>query len=184
MHAPVADAGLLSINATLPIELVTFVAMVIVLGKWVYPRIVQVAEARQREIVGQLESAEKARHEAEARLHDAEASLKAAQAQAREVIDGAARSADQLRRELRERAEEDAKRITEHAQGEIEAERRRAVDSLRGEIADLVVAATEKVVVGALDPGRQRQLVELAVKEVVQVGAAERNGGGDGKRKR
>jgi len=183
MHAPAADAGLLTINASFLIELVTFALMLAILGRWVYPRIVQIAEARQKEIVGQLESAEKARLEAEARLREAEQSLKAAQAQAREVVDGAARSADQLRRELRERAEEDAHRVTERAQSEIEAERRKAIDSLRGEIADLVVAATEKVVVGALDVDRQRQLVEAAVKDVVQAGAA-KNGEADGKRKR
>ncbi len=85
---------------------------------------------------------------------------------AAEIIEGAGRSGEQLRAELRARADEEARRITDNARREIEAERRKAIDSVRAEVADLVVAATERVVGETLDDQRHRKLIESAISSV------------------
>ena len=74
MHFPVVplDAGLLDINGTLIAEIIAFLLMLGVLARWVYPPIVRAAEARQNQIKQQLEQAEKARQDAEARLNAAQ----------------------------------------------------------------------------------------------------------------
>ena len=46
------------------------------------------------------------------------------------------------------------------------AERDRALDSVRSEVAELVVAATEKVVGESLDADRHHRLIEKAIAEV------------------
>ena len=160
------SAGLLDLTLSFVVEVIAFIAMILVLGRWVYPRVMAAAEGRQRQIGEQLSAAERARVEAEDRLHRAEAQLQEARARAAEVIEGAGRSAEQLRAELRARAEEDARRITESAAREIEAERRKAIDSVRGEVADLVVVATEKVVGETLDDNRHRKLIADAITQV------------------
>jgi len=160
------SAGLLDLTLSFVVEVIAFIAMILVLGRWVYPRVMAAAEGRQRQIGEQLSAAERARVEAEDRLHRAEAQLQEARARAAEVIEGAGRSAEQLRAELRARAEEDARRITESAAREIEAERRKAIDSVRGELADLVAAATEKVVGETLDDHRHRKLIADAITQV------------------
>jgi len=160
------SAGLLDLTLSFVVEVIAFIAMILVLGRWVYPRVMAAAEGRQRQIGEQLSAAERARVEAEDRLHRAEAQLQEARARGAEVIEGAGRSAEQLRAELRARAEEDARRITESAAREIEAERRKAIDSVRGEVADLVVVATEKVVGETLDDHRHRKLIADAITQV------------------
>jgi len=162
------SAGLLDLSLSFVVEVIAFVAMILVLGRWVYPRVMAAAEGRQRQITEQLSAAERARLEAENRLHRAEAELQEARARAAEVIEGAGRSAEQLRAELRARAEEDARRITENAARDIEAERRKAIDSVRGEVADLVVVATEKVVGETLDDQRHRKLIADAITQVAR----------------
>lgn len=162
------SAGLLDLTLSFVVEVIAFIAMILVLGKWVYPRVMAAAEGRQRQIGEQLSAAERARLEAENRLHRAEAELQEARARAAEVIEGAGRSAEQLRAELRARAEEDARRITENAARDIEAERRKAIDSVRGEVADLVVVATEKVVGETLDDQRHRKLIADAITQVAR----------------
>jgi F-type H+-transporting ATPase subunit b len=160
------EAGLLDINATFWIELVAFLLMMGVLARYVYPRVIEAAEARQKSIAAELEAAEKSRQEAEARLADAEKKLQEARASAQEIVAGATRSSEQIRQEAKLKAEEEAKRLTLAARKEIEAEQEKAIQSVRAEVAGLVVAATEKVLGETLDASKHKQLIERAIAEV------------------
>src|SRR5215471_15318457 len=99
-------AGVIDINGTVWVELLTFLVMFGILARWVYPVIVRQAEARQRAIADQLAEAEKARADAEAQLKEAQAKLDDARRTAQGVIDAAGKSAEQLRAEMKEKAEE------------------------------------------------------------------------------
>jgi len=160
------EAGVVTIDGTVIVELIAFLLMLAVLARYVYPEIVRFAEARQRAIAEQLRQAEEARAAAEERLKDAEARLNDARRSAQSVLDGAAKSAEQLRQELKQKAEEEARRTTENARRQIEAERDQAIRSVRNEVAELVVTATEKVIGETLDDTRHRKLIERAIEEV------------------
>ena len=160
------QAGVIDINGTLWVELLTFLVMLGLLARYVYPYIVKQAEARQRAVAEQLAEAEKSRAEAEARLKEAQAKLDEARKTAQEVVDAAGKSAEQLRQEMRAKAEEEAKRIAESSRKESEAERDRAIQSVRGEVANLVVTATEKVIGETLDGAKHKQLIDKAIEEV------------------
>jgi F-type H+-transporting ATPase subunit b len=159
-------AGVIDINGTVIVELITFLVMMAILARWVYPEVVKLAEARQRQVVEQLNDAEKARAAAEAALKEAEAKLNDARKTAQSVIDAASKSAEQLRQDLKQKAEEEAHRIRESTRKEIEAERLKAIQSVRSEVAGLVVAATEKVIGETLDVAKHKQLIEKAIEEV------------------
>ncbi|MBO0701482.1 MAG: hypothetical protein J2P38_01020, partial [Candidatus Dormibacteraeota bacterium] len=98
---PLATAGLLSLNATLIIEVIAFLLLVGILARWVYPMISRVATARQQQITQALDQADHDRQEAEARLKEATAQLDEARQQAAQVVAGAGRTADQIRQEAR-----------------------------------------------------------------------------------
>ena len=159
-------AGVIDINGTVIVELITFLVMMAILARYVYPEVVRIAEARQRAIAEQLTEAEKARGEAGAQLKEAEAKLTEARKTAQSVIEAATKSGEQLRQELKQKAEEESKRLTAAARKEIEAERERAIQSIRNEVAGLVVAATEKVIGETLDAAKHKQLIERAIAEV------------------
>ena len=161
-----AVAGLLDLSLSFLAEVIAFLVMIAILARWVYPRVMAAAEGRQRQIGEQLAAAERSRQEAEDRLREAQAELQKSRGQAAEIIQGANRSAEQLRADLQAKADEEAKRITESAKREIDAERQRALDSVRAEVADLVVAATEKVVGESLDGARHQKLIDRAIAEV------------------
>jgi len=161
-------AGVVTIDGTVVVELITFLLMLAVLARYVYPRIVEVAEARQRAIAEQLKQAEEARAAAEAHLKEAEAKLNEARKSAQSVLDGATKSAEQLRQELKQKADEEAKRTVENARKQIEAERDQAIRSVRTEVADLVIVATEKVIGETLDDKKHRQLIERAIEQVAR----------------
>jgi len=159
-------AGVIQIDGTIVVELITFLVMLAILARYVYPEVVKRAETRQRLIADQLKEAEKARAGAEANLKEAEAKLSEARKTAQSVIDAAGKSAEQLRQELKQKAEDEAKRLLEAARKEIEVEREQAIQSVRKEVAGLVVSATEKVIGETLDAGKHKQLIERAIAEV------------------
>ena len=171
--ATTGTAGVIEINGTVIVEVITFLIMLAVLARYVYPEVVRLAEARQRAIAEQLREAEKARADADARVKEAQAKLDEARKTAQQVIDASNKSAEQLRQELREKAEEDARRIAESARKQIESERDQAIRSVRAEVADLVVRATEKVIGEALDERKHKALIERSIEEVAS---------GDGRR--
>jgi F-type H+-transporting ATPase subunit b len=159
-------AGVIDINGTVIVELLTFLVMLAVLARYVYPEVVRVAEARRRDIAQQLEAAEQAKADAEERLRQAQAQLDDARKTAQGVIDAANKSALQARQEGREKAEEEGRRIAESARKDIEADRERALQSARNEVAGMVVAATRKVIGETLDERKHRQLIDQAIEEV------------------
>src|ERR1700730_5243971 len=110
-----AGAGVITINGTVVVELITFLVMMAVLARYVYPEIVRLAEARQRLIAEQLAEAEKSRAEAGARLEEGEAKLAGGGTTAQAVIEAATKSGEQLRQELKQKAEEEAKRLADAA---------------------------------------------------------------------
>lgn len=167
MHSPLLDtASLLEVNATLIVELIAFLLMLFLLGRYVYPRVIAAAEARQKAIQAQLEGAERANEAAEQKLREIDEKLADARRQSQEMIDAASRSADQVRAELRRQGEEEAKRQLERAARDIEGEKQKAIDAVRGEVADLVATATERVLGETLDRERHRRLIDNAIKEV------------------
>ena len=150
------EAGVLTINGTFIVETIGFLLMLLFLAKVplpflgipkpVFPWIIDIAEARQREITASCRrqsrpgptprgEAEGSRPEAGRRPQDRDT-----------VIEGANRSGEQLRADLRQKAEAEYQRILDSARRDIEAERDRALESARDQVAGLVVAATEKVI--------------------------------------
>jgi len=160
------EAGVIDINGTVIVELITFLIMLAILARFVFPIIVRLAEERQRLVAEQLSEAEKARAEAEAKLKDAQAKLDDARKTAQGVIDAAGKSAEQLRAEMKDKAEAEAKRIADAAAKQIEVERDKAIQAVRGEVADLVVEATQKVLGEAIDSQTHRKLIDKAIAEV------------------
>jgi F-type H+-transporting ATPase subunit b len=170
--ATTGTAGVIDINGTVIVEILTFLIMLAVLARYVYPQVVRLAEARQRAIADQLREAEKDRADAEARIKQAQANLDEARKTAQQVIDAANKAGEQVRQDLRQKAEEDARRIAESARKQIESERDQAIRSVRAEVADLVVQATEKVIGEALDERKHMALIQRSIEEVA---------GGDGR---
>src|ERR1700737_3399548 len=105
MHylATTGTAGVIEINGTVIVELLTFLLMLAVLARYVYPEVVKIAEARQKAVAEQLREAEKAKADAEARLQEAQAKLDEARKTAQQLIDSAGKSAEQLRQGMREK---------------------------------------------------------------------------------
>lgn len=162
----VADASLLEINATFVVELIAFVAMLLILGRWVYPRIMAAAESRQNQIAQALEDAERSRKAAAQSLDDVHREVEEARAQAREIIDRAHKAAVAETEELVRKSRQDARAQADRARTEIATERDKAIQEIRAEVGTLVVAAAGKVLGEAIDKRTHTRLIEESLAQV------------------
>ena len=137
-----------------------------ILRKYAFPAISNALEKRQRLIEDSIDTAERTRSEAEELLAEYRERLKEARAQAEEIVARARKAGEQHERESLEKAKGSREELMEQTRRDIEAETRRAIQEIRREVADLTVAATEKVTRKTLSEDDQRRLVEEALGEL------------------
>jgi F-type H+-transporting ATPase subunit b len=146
--------------------LLAFGATLMILRKFAFPRIQEALDRRQRAIEESIDAAQRTRTEAEELLAEYRERLREARTQAEEIVARARKASENVERESAERARAKREELMEQTRREIEAETRRAIQEIRGEVADLTVLATEKVTRKTLSEDDQRRLVEEALGEL------------------
>ena len=146
--------------------LAAFLITLTILRKLAFPRIQEALDRRANAIEESIEHAERMRREADELLDEYRARLREARQQSEEIVARARKAAENLEREGTEEARRRREELMEQTRRDIEAETRRAIQEIRGEVADLTVLATEKVTRRALSEDDQRRLVEEALREL------------------
>jgi len=153
--------GALGINlGLLIVQVIAFLIVFLTLNAWVYKPLLEMMEERKKKIAQGLEDARVA---ADARANaekEAAKILAEAQAEANRIVREATERAQAATKDVRAAAEAEAARIIESAKADAEAERNRILGDLRGQIAALAIAATQKLLGEALDEKRQHALIE------------------------
>ena len=152
-----------ALGINLPFLLVQIVNLIIVytvVAKWIVGPIGGLLEKRRESIAQGLEDARVA---AEARANAEKEAAKIiadAQAEASNIMREANERAQNVAKEVKSEAEAEASKAHEAAKMEAEVERNRILGDLRGQVAALSIAATQKLVGDAMDANRQRALLE------------------------
>ena len=138
----------------------------VLMAKFVFPRISDALGRRQKTIEDSIDAAEQTREEAQQLLAEYRARLQEARTQSDEIVQHARQTAEAHEREAKEGARVIAAEAARRAQRDIEAATQRALGELRKEVADLTIMATEKVTRKTLDDSDQKRLVEEALGEL------------------
>jgi F-type H+-transporting ATPase subunit b len=146
--------------------LVVFGVSMWLLSRYAWPRIAEALDKRQRAIEESIDSAERTRREADRLLAEYRERLSDARGQADEIVTRARRTGEAAEAEIVAEARAKREEMMEQTRREIEAETRRAIQQIRAEVADLTIAATEKVTRKSLDADDQKRLVEEALSEL------------------
>jgi F-type H+-transporting ATPase subunit b len=143
-----------------------FLVLLGMMWKFGVPAVKNMEQAREDRIRNDLESAERARTEAEAEKEQYLAQIAGAREEAGRIVEEARQSAEQVRRDLIARAEAEANEVRTRAEADIEAQRQRALSELRGDVAQLSIDLAERIVERNLDRDAQRQLVDSFIDQV------------------
>ena len=146
--------------------LLSFFVALFILRKYVFPKITEALDKRQHAIEDSIDAATRTKAEADELLAEYRQRLKEARVQAEEIVTRARAAGATTERESVEAARVKREELMEQARKDIAAETRRAIGEIRSEVADLTVAATEKVTRKTLTPEDQKRLVEEALSEL------------------
>ncbi|MFV2039995.1 MAG: F0F1 ATP synthase subunit B, partial [Acidimicrobiales bacterium] len=131
-----------------------------------FPAVSKILKARSDQIADDLDSADKAKAEAQGVKAQYEAELADAKGEAGRIIEEARQQAGGVRADLQARAEGDIAEMRVQAAADVQSARDRAMEDLQAEVADIVVGAAERVVEANLDREAQTQLIENYINEV------------------
>lgn len=165
-----ADEGLNPLVKPLPglmiWTLLSFGVALFILAKFVFPKITSILDERQRQIEASIETAKETRAEADAILSEYRQRLADARQQAEDILTRARAAGEQAEADSLERARRQRDELMAQTKRDIDAETRRAIQDIRREVADLTIAATEKVTRRSLSDEDQQRLVEEALSEL------------------
>lgn len=167
-----ADAGLLTPNGTFFAELIAFILMILILGRYAYPRIIKAATEREDRIEAGLRAAQESEERLSKVQAQVEQTLEEARAQARDIINRSHGEATGEAAEVLAKARTDAEALIERARSEIGGERDRAIQDLRAEVSSLVVAATQRLLGETIDAKAHQRLIDEALTKVGETPAS------------
>lgn len=156
----------MSINATFIGQLIAFAVFVLFCMKYVWPPLMAAIEERQKMIADGLSAADRASQDLELAQAKATEKLKEAKVQAAEIVEQANKRKSQVVDEAKVEAQTEREKILAQGRAEIEAERSKAREELRQQVADLAIAGAEKILARSIDKAANSDIVDQLVKEL------------------
>lgn len=156
----IASSNFLVPNATFIVELLAFLVILAILGKYVVPPINRVLSERQEQIRSSLEEAQEGRDLLKSAEEGHRMTLEEARREARVILEQAQQLGEQIRADSHAKARAEYERLLSHAQVEIDRSAERASAELREQMADLVIETTRRILGRELTPEIHRAIVE------------------------
>ncbi len=144
-------------------EVIAFGILLALLYWFVFPPIRDRIQSRQSQIEQAIDEAEKTRSEARELLADYRRQLDEARGESRRILDESRKQGESQRERIRTEAREEGDRIIERAREEIGRERDTALREVRGEVAGMVIEASERVLGREVDNDEHERLISEAL---------------------
>jgi F-type H+-transporting ATPase subunit b len=150
---------------SLVVYLVNFGLLLAILYKFAYKRILKLLDERAERIHEALAEAERVRGETENQQVQMQRALDDSRQAGQQVLQQAREAAERYREDQQAKVQIQIAETLERARVEIESERDAAIEQVRGQFADLVVSASERVIRRALDKKDHERLIDDVLSE-------------------
>ena len=157
---------MVELNGTLIAQIVNFLILVGILTKFAYKPLMQALEERQNKIAANIDSAEKARQEAEELKIGYQEQLSQARHQAQAIVEKAEKLAEEAKEAIMQEARVESARILKTAQEEVARERALALAQLKGEVVALSMAAATKIIEKNMDNETNANLIASFIEKI------------------
>lgn len=148
-------------------QLVVFLLLVFVLGKFAWKPILNALKIREESIEEALNTAEQARAEMEKLKADNVKLLDEARHERENIIKEARSAANAIKDEARQDAAKNTEKMISDARSAIEAEKKAAMADVRNQITDLSISITERILNERLDNDKaQKKLIDSYIKDL------------------
>ena len=144
----------------------TFFCVLFILQKFAWKPILAALKQREDDIRKAVENADKIKSELAAVEVSKAKIFDEAKGKANLIIEQSRKTGNELAAQIEERARKNAEEIINSAHQEIEGERERVRNALKKESVQTAVSLAEKILKENLDPEKNRNLINQAMKDV------------------
>lgn len=144
----------------------SFLLLIFLVKKYAWGNITSILDARAEKITNDIDQAEAARKKAEELAAKREAELAGSRQEATTILETAKETAEKNKAHILSEANQEALRLKEKAQLEISQNKEEAMNSIKGDVADLTVNLAGKLLSQQLDSEGHRQLIDRYLNEL------------------
>lgn len=144
----------------------SFLLLIFLVKKFAWGNITSILDARAEKITNDIDQAEAARKKAEELATKREAELAGSRQEATTILETAKETAEKNKAHILSEANQEALRLKEKAQLEISQNKEEAMNSIKGDVADLTVNLAGKLLSQQLDSEGHRQLIDRYLNEL------------------
>ena len=165
-HAQEQLFNLAMLESTLFWTGLAFVILLTVVWKYVTPVMRDTLDKRAARIQDDIDRAARLRNEAQQALSEYESQLQTARKEAHEIVAKAKDEAEKLMTTKTTMLERDLARRSEDARVSIEQAKSKALREIRAEVAELALAAAERILHSQVDAKKAAQITDEVLKEL------------------
>lgn len=144
----------------------SFLLLIFLVKKFAWGNITSILDARAEKITNDIDQAEAARKKAEELAAKREAELAGSRQEATTILETAKETAEKNKAHILSEANQEALRLKEKAQLEISQNKEEAMNSIKGDVADLTVNLAGKLLSQQMDSEGHRQLIDRYLNEL------------------
>ena len=144
----------------------SFLLLIFLVKKYAWGNITSILDQRAEKISSDIDGAEEARKKAEELASKREAELAGSRTEAKTIIENAKETAEKSKSDILAEAKLEAGRLKEKANQEIAQNKVEALQSVKGEVADLTVSLAGKIISQNLDGHAHKELIDQYIDQL------------------
>ena len=144
----------------------SFLLLIFLVKKYAWGNITSVLDERAEKISSDIDGAEEARKKAEELASKREAELAGSRTEAKTIIENAKGTAEKSKADILAEAKLEAGRLKEKANQEIAQNKAEALQSVKGDVADLTISLAEKILSKNLDSQAHKELIDQYIDQL------------------
>ena len=144
----------------------SFLLLIFLVKKYAWGNITSILDQRAEKISSDIDGAELARKKAEELASKREAELAGSRTEAKTIIENAKETAEKSKSDILAEAKLEAGRLKEKANQEIAQNKAEALQSVKGEVADLTVSLAGKIISQNLDGHAHKELIDQYIDQL------------------
>jgi len=166
LAAGAEEPGIINLNVTILIQAINFLILIFLLSRFLFKPLTKFLADRSAGIEKSLAEAKTAHEAAVKAQAEHQAQIRETQRDIAALREQGQREVEAQRQQLLHASREEAERLIVRTKAEIEAETKRAKASLREEVADIALAAAERLLGRTVNGDDQKRLAEQYVREL------------------
>ena len=144
----------------------SFILLLVLIKKFAWSNITGIFEERAEKIASDIDRAEEARQKAEVLAQKREDELAGSRKEAKTIIENAKETAEKSKASILADAKLEAGRLKEKANQEIAQNKAEALQSVKGDVADLTISLAGKIISQNLDGQAHKELIDQYIDQL------------------